>query len=198
MKNLFTLLAILGLGTAWAGSDKDKKLERQEQTAEKKAPSMMSGATAVNPTPASDPEILNAIMTFNTEEMNLSKLAREKTRTPRVKKFAETMFQEHARSNDRMASFRTQQNLQLQETRKSMKVKSKSHNTLENLQAKSGTEFDRAYMDAQVNLHRETLQAIEADYLQKTQNTHLRSMLQKTKTDVQHHLQQAQEIRANL
>ncbi len=200
MKKVFTLLMILGLAGGCADHDKKKTPTKGEQAkaSQSQSATMLSGAASLPQKATYDQEILNAIVTVNTQEMNLARLAREKANNPVVRNFADSMYREHALSNDRMSSFRVQQNLQFEETAQSMKVKSKGENTLEELRQKSGQEFDRAYMNAQVNIHREALQAIESDFLPVTKNAHLRSMLQRTKEDVQHHLREANKIRTTI
>lgn len=155
-------------------------------------------ATTASIVPKSDAEVVNMLMTANTEEMNLAKAGMKKADNQKVEQFAERMFQEHKKSNDRAASLRKEENIKLVETQRSQELKTKVENSIEKMKNLKGKEFDKAFMDAQVTLHQKTLHKLETTLIPNTKNQALKRMLNEDKEHVVTHLREAQEIKSSL
>jgi predicted outer membrane protein len=69
--------------------------------------------------------------------------------------------------------------------------------SMQQLQGQSGAAFDRAFMDAQLAAHQQTLDLLR-QYGQSIQNTELRSHVTQMQGSVEQHLQQAKDIRQKL
>lgn len=158
-------------------------------------------STALTPTEMpmpTDPEIANAMMTANTEEMNMARLARTKAQNQEVKKFADMMFSEHAKNNDKVMTIRRKNNISLVETGASKQMKALAEADLEKMKMLKGKEFDTAYMDSQVSMHQQVLDKLDSSFIPHAQNAELKGMLQVTRESVKKHLEQAQSIRERL
>ena len=80
-------------------------------------------------------------------EVELSKLALQKSTNADVKKFAQMMVTDHTKANDELKSLAGKKNVVLPTDIGSHK------STLDDLNAKTGAEFDKAYVEAMVDDH---------------------------------------------
>lgn len=165
---------------------KDKKDEMKTDTAT---------MTMAAPT---DAEIANAVMTANTEEMNMAKLAKTKAHKKEVRDFANMMFKEHSKNNDKAIALAKKNNLMPKETMDSNKMKITKEDKVEKLKQVKGKDFDKAYMQEQVSMHREVLNKIDNEFLPNAQNQELKTMLQETRGKVEEHLKHAEKVSSKL
>lgn len=124
----------------------------------------------------------------NSAEIAQAQLALTKASDPQVRQFATMMIDHHGEAKEELQKL----NLSPTESQKSRQMAQKSQETLEQLQQKSGSEFDRAYMQAQLEGHRQVLEAINSDLLPNAKNPELAEYLQKMKPKVESHLRQAE------
>ncbi|MGE3609528.1 MAG: DUF4142 domain-containing protein [Bacteriovoracaceae bacterium] len=143
-------------------------------------------------------EITNAIMTVNTEEMNLANIAKQYASNQKVKSFANQMFTDHSTNNDVAQGLQQKENLKLKETADSMKIKFSSEDEVEKLKTLRGKSFDKAYIKSEVGMHKTVLDKINHEYIPNTQDKDLRALLDKTKAKVEQHLKMAEEINKTL
>jgi putative membrane protein len=66
------------------------------------------------------------------------------------------------------------------------------------LQGRSGAEFDRAYMDREVQYHQAVLDALDQTLIPGAQNADLKSLLQQARPNFAQHLALAQQTRQGL
>lgn len=81
-------------------------------------------------------------------EVELGKLASEKTSNPQVKEFGEKMVADHSKANDELKSIAQNKNITLPS-----ELSSKDKALRDRLAKLSGASFDRAYMKAMVSDH---------------------------------------------
>ena len=80
-------------------------------------------------------------------EVELSKLALQKSTNADVKKFAQMMVTDHTKANDELKALAAKKNVTLPGDLGTHK------STLDDLNGRTGTEFDQAYVEAMVNAH---------------------------------------------
>jgi putative membrane protein len=149
-------------------------------------------------TPKSDAEITNAVMTVNTEEMNLARIGKQKAQHEKVKAYADMMFKEHAQSNDKTSSLRNKKEIGLKESKDSMRIKFGTEYQIEQLKKMEGKNFDRAFMQEQVNLHQKVLDKMDSSLIPNAQDQDLKALLQEQRGNIEKHLQEAKDIKALL
>jgi putative membrane protein len=86
-------------------------------------------------------------------EINFAKLALEKSKDPNVRKFAEKMITDHSKLIEDMRPFAKKYDVSASGS------PVMAHAKYEELKMKSGTSFDRAYVEAMVKDHNDDLQA---------------------------------------
>ena len=154
--------------------------------------------TDVSQKPKNDAEITNALMTVNTQEMSMAKVAKKNAENPEVKKFADMMFKEHAKNNDKASNLAKAENIKLKETKTSMDLKFTSEDKVEKLKTLKGKEFDKEYMQTQVDMHKKVLEKLDNTLIPNAKSEDLKAMLETTRTNIEGHLKHAQKIQSTL
>ena len=80
----------------------------------------------------------------------------------------------------------------------STQLKSDSDQKLEDLKAVKGADFDRAYMDAQVDAHQKVLDAFDNQLIPETDNEEFKTLLNEIRPKIAAHLAEAKEIQQAL
>lgn len=148
--------------------------------------------------PTSDAEIANALLTINTEEMNLAKVGFKKANNQQVKEYARKMFNEHAQSNDKAMTLRRNQNIPLEKAKSTLNMKFNVEDKVEKLANMKGEKFDKNFMQSQVKMHDFVLQRLNDTLIPNAQNEELKALLESTKQRVQTHLKEAKLIKSIL
>ena len=120
------------------------------------------------PATGSDSTFLNKAIEANAAEVQVGKLAQMKSQNPRVKDFAEMMVKDHSNALDRLNDVNTASGsggTRARGTQSADRVTlSKQHQELRDRLSKlSGTDFDREYVNAMVEEHRNTVQDFERE-----------------------------------
>lgn len=141
---------------------------------------------------AADRNFVETAASSGKAEVEMSKLATEKARNPAVKNFAKMMVDDHSKVNEKLTSWVQQNKLELA---KELKPEHKrAQNALSGL---SGAQFDRVYMYTTVQQHQKSVQLLTQES-SAGQNPELKQLAAETLPTVQKHLQQAQQIVADM
>ena len=146
----------------------------------------------------SEPNIVAMIGLSNAGEIQTSTIAQDKATNADVKAFARDMVREHQTMQKQADSLTAKNNMQPQAPAQGDQKQQMVNTTTQQLQSTAkGAEFDRAYMNAQVQMHQQTLTELQS-YQGMVQNAELRAMIEKAIPAVQQHLQRAQTIQGQL
>ena len=149
-----------------------------------------------------DAQVLSFVRAVDSLEAESARMAQTKARHPQVKSFARTMISAH--ESDRAEVQRLMSRLGLGSTTSGAEpssvaeLRSAASDTTQKLNGLSGTEFDKAYITAQVDMHRKVLNAIDSDLMPRAESAEVKSLLQKTRPKIEAHLKQAEQIQAQL
>jgi putative membrane protein len=86
----------------------------------------------------------------NMAEIQLGQLAVERAQDPQVKQFAQTMIDDHTKAQEQLKNVASSQNIPVPSS-----IDSKHQKLHDKLAKLQGAEFDRAYMDAMVDGHKD-------------------------------------------
>jgi len=144
--------------------------------------------TANNEQPKSDSEFVLAAADGGLLEARLGDLALHKALSPEVKSFAQSMVTDHGKANEELKILATKLNLSIPAA-----LSATSQEKYDAIAGKDGEDFDRAYADAMVSDHKET---IESFYVQANKgNGSEISEWAKTKVPIlEHHLMMAKKM----
>ena len=140
-----------------------------------------------------DQQIAMITEKVNTAEIEQARIAQSKSQNDQVRRFAQMMIEHHTQAKTEQQSL----GLSATESPLSRQLEQKSKTTLQTLQSKSGADFDRAYLEAQVEGHQEALDTIR-QLQPNAQNSELRSYLDKLTPQVEAHLEQARAAQQSL
>ncbi len=151
------------------------------------------------PPPLTDGEIAAISKAANDGEIEHAKLAKTKAKDKQVKAFAAMMAKDHADANKREAALVKRANITAIENETARKLMDDAKVRTEALNsAAKGPEFDRVYMDHQIQVHTMVLDMITNRMLPAAQNPELKAELEAMRASVEAHLTQAKEIQAAL
>jgi putative membrane protein len=146
--------------------------------------------------PITDGEILDVIRTANNAEISAAEVANTRASSPKVREFASTMLKEHKKNNSDADSLAKRTTVGFETNDKSATIKSDADSKLTELQNVPSTSrsFDKTYVDQQISMHKGLLDELNNNLIPSAQNADVKSYLQKTKTHVQRHLEEANKL----
>jgi len=130
----------------------------------------------------------------NSAEVEQGRLAREKAKDPRVRDFAAMMVDHHGEA----LRDREKLNVEPSPNDDSKKMQEDAEHALKSLKAKSGKDFDRAYLQLQIDEHRKVLRALNDQLLPSAKDAKLEAYLKNIKPKVESHLAQAERLQEEL
>lgn len=122
-------------------------------------------------------------------EVELGKLALQKSSNAQVKEFATMMVNDHGKANTELMEIAAAKNITLPST-----VDDDHKKKMDDLSKKSGSDFDKAYVDAMVDGHKSTLKLME-DESKDGADAELKAFATKTAPVVQTHLTMINKIK---
>lgn len=154
-------------------------------------PPSQSTASAAPAMPAlSDQQIAAITDAANTAEIAQAKLAETKSKNADVKRFATMMIKHHGEAKAKQAKLKIEE----ADSDDSTAMKSDASSTLDTLKKDTGKDFDKAYIDAQVDGHQKVLDTINQKLLPSVKSADLKAYLEEIKPRVEDHLKQAKEM----
>ena len=123
-------------------------------------------------------------------EVELGKLATQKAASDQVKQFGSRMVEDHSKANDELKQIATAKGMTLPTD-----LDAKHKNEMAKMQKLSGAQFDRAYMDAMVKDHKETV-ALFRTQSNSGKDSDLKGFAAKTLPHLEEHLKMAQSTDA--
>jgi putative membrane protein len=146
----------------------------------------------------SDPEVAHVAVSANQIDISSGELAKVKSKNPEVVKFAETMIRDHKAVNEQASALAKKLGVTPKENAVSKQLLSDAEKTKKSLRAKSGSNFDKAYIDNEVAYHKAVISAVEGLLIPETENAELKALLQNILPALQAHLQHAEMLQKQL
>ena len=139
-------------------------------------------------TEASPAAILSQMNVTNTMEIQLSRMAAKQATSPAVKRLATQLVTDHSKNRQEVTALAKKLNVSLTPAAGGDVSASDSAAMPAELQGASGAEFDRAFVQHQIQLHQNNIQKIQSQLLPAVQEPQLTTYLQKTLKALQGHL----------
>jgi putative membrane protein len=163
------------------------------------APAAMAADTGPAAAPAvSDAQIAAIVVAANQVDIDAGQLAASKATNARVKEFARQMVTDHTGVNKAATALVTKLGVTPEPNETSRSLTTSGEQTRGSLQAKSGSEFDRAYIDNEVTYHQTVLDALDKTLIPNAQNAELKNMLVTTRPAFEAHLKMAKDVQGSL
>jgi putative membrane protein len=144
-------------------------------------------------------EAVQKLHAANQGEIQSAQLATQTAQSQEVKSFAQHMMTDHQQNDQRLQQLAQTMGASLQ-GQAFDKMQKKSQDEMQKVQAKTGAEFDKAYMKMMIDDHKKDVKEVEsaAKDAKKQKQTELASFLDQTHSKMQMHLQEAQRIEKSL
>lgn len=155
-------------------------------------------ATATTPTPMdmgwTDENVVEALTVGNQGEVDYSQIAAEKATNPAVKQFAQQMVKDHGTMLENVKSLATRLNVMPAPNGKVNELKEETAKDINDLNAKTGKDFDQEFVNEQIDMHQEKLDLL-TDLEGRTTNADLKAAIAEAKPKVQAHLDLAKALK---
>lgn len=184
MKKLIYVMAISASALAFqacSGENKDAK-ESADSLNLAKDTTTNAAATGGIAVDEADSKFATTAAVGGMAEVELSKLALQKSSNAQVKEFATMMVTDHGNANMELMEIAKTKNITLPST-----LDADHQKKLDDLSKKSGAEFDKAYVSDMIDGHKSTLKLME-DESKDAKDTELKAFAAKTAPIVQSHL----------
>jgi putative membrane protein len=155
-------------------------------------------ATPAVPETLTDDQIVKIAETINKGEVDQAKLAEKTSKNGKVKKYAQHMISEHNKANQKTASVAKKAQLTPADSPTAQNLMDKATRTQETLATTDKADFDKRYIDAQVEAHESVVLLIDSKLLPNASNPELKARLEEAKKMVEDHLTEAKQIQSSL
>jgi putative membrane protein len=198
-------LSMLALAVVtWLGAcgKKDAATADSARAADSAAATSMAPPAMDTAKPASatlnDAQIAHVAVTANSIDSAAGVMAKSKGSAKSVKDFAQTMINDHSAVNKQAVALATKLKVTPEDNDVSKSLKSEADASMPTLQARSGADFDKAYIDHEVTYHQAVLDALDKTLIPGAQNAELKGLLEKARPSFVGHLARAKDIQTSL
>ncbi len=145
-----------------------------------------------------DPQIAQIALSADAGDSARGKLAESKATNAEVKSFAKEMVTDHTMLNKKATELAKKLNVTPQPSAADSDLVNKVQGMTQDLQGKTGKDFDKTYMDQEVQIHQLVLDDLDKNLIPGAQNPELKKLLTTARGVVEGHLKRAQAIDAKL
>lgn len=146
----------------------------------------------------SDAEIASVAVTANQIDVDYAAIAQKKSKDAEVLRFAKTMADDHTATIAAAVKLVTKLKVTPKDNAVSQSLNEGAEKTKKMLQAKSGEDFNKAYVDNEVAYHRAVIGAVETVLIPQAQNAELKSLLESVLPVLKTHLAHAEMLQKNM
>lgn len=139
--------------------------------------------------------VLTQLAAANKAEIQQAQAAAKKASMTTVRQFANQLVKDHKANSEELQQVAKQAGVSLADASASSESQSA---TMGELQGKSGMEFDRAFIAAQIDAHQRNLDKIRNQLLPSTDQPAVRDYLQQTASAMEGHLASAKQLQQDL
>jgi putative membrane protein len=164
-----------------SGGNSPSSMDQQQQMA-------TNGASGMNTGPAVDKAFVKKALEGNIGEIEMGKLALQKSNDDQVKQFAQRMVDDHGKMQDQLKPAAEQMGVKVPDGPSKGQMKS-----MDKMKALSGDAFDQAYIKDMVKDHKKDDSEFKQE-AQSTQNPQLKQLVTESDQTIESHLQQIQQI----
>ncbi|MBV8183702.1 MAG: DUF4142 domain-containing protein [Hyphomicrobiales bacterium] len=155
------------------------------------SPAMSQSTTAPS---LSEGQIVKFLQTVNHGEITDARMALRRSKDADVKNFAKEMIKDHSTNEKTMAGLARQLKLKPASSDATNSLLSEAKSSDQELKAAKGTDFDKAYIDAQAKMHSDVANTIQTQLEPAATNDQMKSALGETLSTVQKHEKMAQDL----
>jgi putative membrane protein len=145
-----------------------------------------------------DPQIAAIVVTANQVDIDAGKLAKDKSKSAEVRKFAQQMVTDHSGVNKSATELVTKLKVKPEGSPTADSLKKGGDENLAKLRKLKGAAFDKAYVDHEVDYHQAVLDALDKTLIPAAQNAELKALMVKVRPAFVAHLEHAKHLQAGM
>ena len=145
-----------------------------------------------------DPQIAHIAVTANAIDSAAGELAKTRARSADVRTFAETMIADHGGVNAQAVALVQRLGVTPEANDVSGQLQHGADQARTALEAASGAEFDRAYIQREIEYHQAVLDALDQSLIPNARNAELKALLEGVRPAFVAHLERARQIQGSL
>lgn len=190
MKTTTTLLTIATVAMLWGcgSSNSTDSTERADSTNEAMADSADDTGVATAAAAEEDSKFAVDAANGGLAEVQLGEAAQTKGSDPKVKEFGKMMVTDHTKANDELKALAASKNITLPTA-----PSEEMQKTAADITAKSGKDFDKAYIDQMVKDHKKTVELFE-DGQKNVKDAEIKAFIDKTLPVLKGHLEHIKSL----
>jgi putative membrane protein len=146
----------------------------------------------------SDSDIAGIVRTANQGEVDQGQTASTRATSADVRAFAQMMVTDHTNALSQGTNLFSRNNIAPNDNDLSRNLQSNSQQAVSALSTYSGAEFDRQYIQSQIDMHQWLLSSLDNTLIPATRNRDLRNFLQTQRASVAAHLERARQIQGSI
>ncbi|HEY0778662.1 MAG TPA: DUF4142 domain-containing protein, partial [Gemmatirosa sp.] len=153
-------------------------------------------ATGDSPAKMFTPAKIAAVATIsNINEIDPSREALTRSQNPAIQSYARDMIAEHTRFEQQLRDMLNRKKMLEEDNALSLQLKRNAQPTLDSLRSKQGMEFDKAYVNQQLESHDITLKTLDTSLIPLATDPDMKTMLQnQVRPAVVRHLERIKQI----
>ena len=159
---------------------------------------LCSSALAAPAAKPNDAQIAHIVYTADNIDIAAANQALAKTKTPKVRDFAQEMVRDHTAVNDKALALVKKLHVTPEDNPTSQSLQAAAKQKSAELAKLSGHAFDVAYANNEVAFHKTVNGALQSSLIPSAQNAELKSLLQTGLKLFQEHEQHAEQLAASL
>ncbi len=145
-----------------------------------------------------DAQIASIVVTANQVDVDAGNFAKSHAANAQVKQFAQQMVTDHTGVNKQATALATKLKVTPEDNPTSQSLKSGGETNITKLKTLKGAEFDKAYIDHEVEYHQAVLDAVDKTLIPGAKNEELKALLVKTRPAFVAHLEHAKHVQAEI
>ena len=153
---------------------------------------------AVSAQGINDAQIASIVVTANQVDIDAGNFAKTHASNPQVKQFAQLMVTDHTGVNKQATELAAKLKVTPEDNPTSQSLKSGGETNVTKLKTLKGSDFDKAYIDHEVDYHQAVLDAVDKTLIPGAKNEELKALLVKTRPAFVAHLEHAKHVQAEI
>jgi putative membrane protein len=146
----------------------------------------------------SDPQIAGIVVAANQIDIDAGKVAKSRSKNKEVKNFAQQMITDHTAVNKQAGALVKKLGVKPEDSDTSRSLNSAAKENLAKLKKLKGAQFDKAYVDHEVDYHQQVLDAIDKVLIPSAKNAELKDLITKVRPAIAAHLDHAKMVQKSL
>lgn len=193
---LLLALGLFGAPTS-AGCENDARADRRHVDAGTSARATR-GPSTTTVEPLDEARSADVLSTLNGGEIELARVATQRTTNTDVRRFAEEMIAGHSAAQERVDAWVLASRTSPVDNPVSDDVESHAREVRTRLDAASAADFDRVYVESQVAMHESALHLLDERIIPGAREASFRPLVEHIRGDVAHHLEMARSLAARI